>query len=438
MLMLSIGISVFNLALGFGLAVFLHYCPDLDWASVQNPLAIRIAWRGRIPVPLIRFRTLFTPAWLAQVDAAENQWLEAISSPDRQDPAMNEAKSTAMEKNPYVLGTLVEVVDGLALDLLVFRRQLADVERQLRNRDQTLNRSELEELIQRFQSQQSTLVTKQLGISLALAQSVQPGESSAAVALEVADLMYDFASEIADSAARGWGAGNDTGDEVHLLQAEFQRLYYLTLGLSDLIPSWWSRLPDDVSRSDTVASTGLKNRVAYEREYSQYRMNVAGGAEEATCVLIDVDRLQPVCSRYDLFTCDGVVRTFAAALIDWSREHFGDSLLYQVGQASFLVQTTKSIPNSITGAESLRQSLEATTLQMPQDELVLSLSAAVVNACDADATSNLERLRKTLAVARKHGGNRVAVERDGTRSLHEPQQLRVESRVLQVSLPDEL
>ena len=68
--------------------------------------------------------------------------------------------------------------------------------------------------------------------------------------------------------------------------------------------------------------------------------------------------------------------------------------------------------------ESLRQSVEATTLQLPGDEYSLTISCGVVSAKADSVAELLEHLRKSLGHSKRQGRNRTSVtDPDGTRSI---------------------
>lgn len=68
---LILAIAIINFAMGFGLAVMLHFTPELEWSALQCPLQFGIIRWGKVPLLLVHVRSLFRAESVAEVDAAE-------------------------------------------------------------------------------------------------------------------------------------------------------------------------------------------------------------------------------------------------------------------------------------------------------------------------------------------------------------------------------
>jgi diguanylate cyclase (GGDEF)-like protein len=430
-------VALLNFGLGFALAVYLHCAPALDPSAFQVPCQLTLRRHGRLPLPDFRFRLPITDAAIAEMNAAELAELEApsLDTPLPQEqlvlvPADDDTICHSIAALP-----LSEVMRNLSQDLAAFRQSLGRIERDLRSQGESASAERFAEMIEQIRSCNADWSTRQLRVAHVMGRRTEATEAEQSIARELADVLLDVALEVSDAAANPVDEIFTKRNEAWHLLSEVHRHCRFAFTLNDRMQDWWCRIPRDDSVERTYALTQLDNRIALEEALPGFAERARNSMEGFAAVLIDIDRFQLINTRWGLEIGDGIVQSLSNALAMWVPELLSGSHLFQVSHTMFVILMEQPVSESLVEAvETLRQTVESTTLALPTDECVLSVSCAIGPAKESQATVLLAQLRKVLSTAKRHGRNRTSVHDGNSSRLVEPLHTKIQARQLPVTL----
>lgn len=176
------------------------------------------------------------------------------------------------------------------------------------------------------------------------------------------------------------------------------------------------------------AAASLLGRLCFEQQWHAHDEQRSTG-ESAWALMLDVDGLQALnASHGPLIACRALL---AVGEVAGEVLPLGSSLARVQGQQFALLLTDPSLEKATEMAERLRQEIAHTRLMAIDNELQLTVSAAVVRLAAADTSHQLlQRLRTAISAAKAHGRNCTFVDDDATPALVPPLSLHCEARVL--------
>ena len=132
-------VALANLAVGFGLAVFLHHAPDLDSETLQSPVLItpRNSTNGKPRFPSIQFRSPFSEFASAALEITEaspdaDQALDTEEASE-EDSLMGARRIIRSPSADNMVGIpLVQLVRSIAQDLQTFSDAVSQADAQVR------------------------------------------------------------------------------------------------------------------------------------------------------------------------------------------------------------------------------------------------------------------------------------------------------------------
>ncbi|MFV1963926.1 MAG: GGDEF domain-containing protein [Pirellulaceae bacterium] len=186
------------------------------------------------------------------------------------------------------------------------------------------------------------------------------------------------------------------------LHAESNSETYSRLGLDVLFDQWWSNDPDRVRL--------------------------------VSCVLVDVDRVAKLNERLGARGGDNTIAAFGTLLRELVRQERGfDHVARFCGQSYLLFLGDTAGTNAVSGAERIRQTIEAASFQIGEESIELTVSCAVAEIGRQETLPEFfARLKKALKEAKKAGRNRTGVSERNTTKVVQLPQYKVKGRVIEV------
>jgi len=435
-------VAIANLAVGFGLAVFLHHAPDLDSETLQSPVLItpRNSTGGKSRFPSIQFRSPFSSFASSALDIPEassdaDQAVDSDEAPE-EDSLMGARRIIQSPNADNMVGIpLVQLVRAIALDLQAFSDAVSQADVQGRMAGAADPRGMKGESLASFWQQTLDLAKRQLDVADSLHHIPEVTDVAREVALDLSDYVYDWAAEMTQTAYH-YLTPNMRRCKIAVRQICFdlQRLAGMAFALTDHLDTQRCRLPLDPKCPLTNRLTGLDNRVALERIFVDFKQRAAKNSQDFCAAMVDIDRFHLVNSRWGLRLADVILREIAQSLLNAMPTYFGTGRFIQVSHSTFLVLLDQPLQDTVTDAiESLRQSVEATTLQLPGDEYSLTISCGVVSAKADSVPELLEHLRQSLGHSKRQGRNRTSVTDPNGIRLIEPTVRDVQGDTLRVT-----
>jgi diguanylate cyclase (GGDEF)-like protein len=174
------------------------------------------------------------------------------------------------------------------------------------------------------------------------------------------------------------------------------------LGLEILFDQWWA---DDPDRSRLLS-----------------------------CVLVDMDRVAKLNERFGASGGDNTIAACGKLLKELVRQERGvDRVARFSGQSFMLFLGDTDESNAVGGAERIRQTVEATSFEIDQERLEVTVSCAAAEiGSDETLAGFLQRLQNAIKEAKKAGRNQTALTKGKTIELVEPPTFRVTGRTIEI------
>ena len=153
-----------------------------------------------------------------------------------------------------------------------------------------------------------------------------------------------------------------------------------------------------------------------------------------SCVLLDLDRFGQVNELWGTEIGDAIIGKFDVLLQDLLRKGRGfDRVAYLSGQTFLLFLGDTAIHNASSGAERIRQSIEAASFRVEEKNIEFTASCGVIGISKSEQISDfVPRLKASVAAAKAAGRNRsFADDGSGPQAIDLPQ-FQVQGRVIDV------
>lgn len=445
MVLFLIAVAVVNLLLGFGLAVFLHHAPDLDSESLQSPVVITsLSTPEKRRLPSIRFRSPFSAAIRQELDA-EAARMAALDQGDGEGESPDSTEQDLLAPSRTLTRSrvadhltdlpLAELVRSLAADLQLFSDANMATESKVRKVGSTDPRGVKGETIAPFWRQSLEIANRQRELSIALQHVREANEAARELALSLSEYVHDWASEITSTACHYLTTQNlRCKISMRQLCCDLQRIASLAFALRDQLDDARCQLPPDPTCELTHRLTGLDNRIAFETIFVDFQQRAHRNSQEFCAAILDIDRFHLINTQWGLRLGDLILREIAQALLNAMPVYFGTGRFLHLRHSTFVVLLDQPLQTSVVDAlESLRQSIEATTVQLPHDECNVTISCGIVPATANSPRELLDKLRQALGYAQLHGKNRTAVVESTSTRLIEPAVRDVQADCLHVT-----
>ena len=190
---------------------------------------------------------------------------------------------------------------------------------------------------------------------------------------------------------------------------------------------------DDVK--PTLCEDGLcqvRNLTGLEVLFYQWWRDDVGRQRTVSVAFIDVDRFAKINEVHGTDVGDSLLAGFGPLLDELIRKDRGMNFVARLAGQTFMLFFGDTGPRAaMSGAERVRQTLEATTFTLGDVELNISASIGVTEVLKSDDTKTLfTRCKKTVREAQKAGRNRTYIdEGDGPNPI-DPPEYKVKGRII--------
>jgi diguanylate cyclase (GGDEF)-like protein len=190
---------------------------------------------------------------------------------------------------------------------------------------------------------------------------------------------------------------------------------------------------DAAWRKDEV--TGLPNRLGAESILQTWRRQDPMGKRTISAALIELHEMSDLNERFGVGQADGILAEFAKSLESQLRADRGDLVARVAGPTVFLLLADADVAGARAAAERIRQTLEASTFQVDDEELKLLANCGVCEILMDEAVPEiLSRLQACVAESKISGGSRTACDDGQGPVVFDPVPMQVNGRTIEVAL----
>ena len=168
----------------------------------------------------------------------------------------------------------------------------------------------------------------------------------------------------------------------------------------------------------TNEPSGCLSRFGMENLFGDWSRDDPECIRMASCVFVDIDRVSAINESVGPYRTDQCLAKFGALMRDLVRKDRGfDRVVRFDGQCYVLFFGDTGSVNAASGAERIRQTIEASCFQWDEETVNLSATCAVAELPRQELLSDyIARLKRGVAEAQAAGRNRTFVD-DGTGPL---------------------
>jgi diguanylate cyclase (GGDEF)-like protein len=153
--------------------------------------------------------------------------------------------------------------------------------------------------------------------------------------------------------------------------------------------------------------TGLRNRRWLARELPRLVATARRSGEQMALAIFDIDHFKTVNDRFGHDVGDRVLRAFASVLAASLRE--SDVVVRTGGEEFAVIMPATTREEAVNGAERVRDALRDKSWPVPDDDLVLTVSAGIVTLDERETVRELSALADDrLYAAKAAGRDRIA------------------------------
>jgi diguanylate cyclase (GGDEF)-like protein len=223
---------------------------------------------------------------------------------------------------------------------------------------------------------------------------------------------------------------NEINRDLEGIHALFDfTLNYLAVAFSQ--DSRVSLLPESWQHD---GETNMPNRCGLETLAREWRTNDPQQKRLLSGLIVECDRLGKINERFGTAQGDRIFTTFAKLVYDITRNERGDRAARFSGSTIMVLLADTGAAGARCAAERIRQSVEATTFQLGQEELTLVANCAVTEfMLDDPLAEVLQRLQEGIKEAKKAGRNRTAIDEGDGPKVFEALPMTVKGRVVKVA-----
>ncbi|HTN75573.1 MAG TPA: GGDEF domain-containing protein [Pirellulaceae bacterium] len=418
-------LALFNLALGFGLAVGIAQLPTL------------LARRGKKSDAVhAEAKHVATAKALKQV-APEH----TLPPP----PPVVELPSTwmdALEQESVVATSFVEAsVQVLRLEVGRYRERLVAVDDEIRSLEIPAPADRLAEIAANLCEINIDWLAKQADAASHLSSKRGNLGAFEEAGHELETVLLDQAAQIETTLSNLQALDFNGESEAcrRKLVRELCRLIDLAHILRDRMSDSLlaimvaEKKVDQIDRKFQFDSlTKLTNRFGLEVILHDWWREDLSRQRLVSCVLVDVDRLAKLNEKHGPRRTDVIIAGFGRWVDDQIRRDRGFDRVIRLSGQSFLLFLGDTGPrNATSAAERLRQTLAATTFELLEEHIELTVSCGVVEIGKKDTSMSLiQRLQQTMRLAKQNGRDRTTLDEGAGPQLVEPPQFQVKARVV--------
>ena len=431
-------LGLFNLALGFGLAVAIEHAPKVQ-------LRWRPRWKIRWP-KLPRFRSR-APAVLEESASTLSKVLAALPELPPAPPPQAELPAQwldALEESSVVAGSFVEAsVQVLRLEVGKYRERLINIDEEIRGLVLPAMSDYLQTIATHVREVNIDWLGKQADAASHLSSRRGNLGTFEAAGLELENVLLDQAAQIETTLSN-----LQIIDFVSDVEASRKKLTREMCRLVDLAHTLRDRMSESllsimiaegkaegIDRKFQVDGlTNLSNRFGLEVLLQDWWRDDPNRQRLASCVLVDIDKLCKLNERHGARQVDVLLGGFGRWLNDQVRQDRGfDRVVRLSGEAFVLFLGDTGPRNATSAAERIRQTLAATTFELGEQTLELAISCGVVEIDKQDNSATLlKHLHATMRHAKQAGRDRTSLDEGNGPQVVEPPQFNVKGKVVRV------
>lgn len=396
-------LGVVNLGLGFALAILL-----------ERPIALPLAW----PAPWARVR--------AALWARRRRVPKAARSKKPDNDLWAKLRGRGIKPASFVEAVLWTV----KFDVLEHRQQLIGAEQQHRNGTAGA--------IESISSQSGAWRKRLSHFAEALTAVQETGEC--ALSRRVEEALLDHVLEVKTCVEKieELETQDQSGDEI------ISQICSLTAAdnkLRDFVDEALAGLLRDQERLDQIVDSlqhrpesSTFSRLGMETLFNDWWSRDKDHVRVVSCVLLDLDRFALVNERWGEEIGDRIADAFEDLLADQVRQGRGFDRVARVsGQTYLLFLGDTAYRNASSGAERIRQTIEAASFRVAAENVELTACCGVVEiGKDEQIPEFLARLNACVAEAKKAGRNRTFLDDGSGPQATETPQFQVLSDVIEI------
>ena len=181
--------------------------------------------------------------------------------------------------------------------------------------------------------------------------------------------------------------------------------------------------------------TGCGNRSGLERVLDDLWRDDPSRLRQASCAMIDIDRLSRLLERFGAIACDRLLASIGKMIDEMVRDNRGTDVVARYDGQRFVVIMIDTGPRAQTSAmERIRKTIAESTFELNGDEFELTVSCGATEVLNDDTTDSLyQRMRRTVRCAKKQGRNRTCLDEGHGAMAVDPPEFEVKGRQVHVA-----
>ena len=420
---LVLAVGVLNLALGFALAVYgvrtaEYVCrrSGLSWFSSRQ--------RGPCPAPAED-----RPA--PPQEPGESAPLQASSDP----PASTIWQTLESWEGETPKSTHEALLRLLTIEGRAFREQILAWDQMFRaDPAARLSREAYQSAVEAWLRKLDDWIAE-------AGASADPGAADGLAFAEEILLNHSFQVKSVEQALAALSANSATPGQQPAVLREFARLLDAVHSLRDQTNDALAELFRDESRLATLSDaqredreSSTLSRVGLEALFAEWLGKDEDRIRLLSAVLVDVDRAGKINERLGPRAGDEMLSALGKLLKTLVRQNRGfDRVGRCSGQSFLLFLGDTSSRNALSGAERIRQSVEATSFRVGEEVVELTASYGVAELGKNETPAEfLRRLKGLVAEAKRAGRNRTCLDEGQGSQVLELPQYKVKGRVIEI------
>ncbi len=426
MIFVVLTIGLVNLCFGFALAIYVDHALTIR-ARLSEGIAIPVAHEQDRAASLPSSETTKKKKSREELQVEEEipeEWLDLL-------------ESESVEAQSFVEAS----VQVLRLEVGKYRAHLMTIEQRARELQAAPDESQLVTLLDELKQLNEEWLSKQSDAANALSGKGGSLGDFDAMANLLEEILLDQAAQIETTCSNlalldfktdiTAGCSRLIGEICLLVDLAHQLLDGMMESMVLIMKA--DKKLDDVK--PTLCEDGLcqvRNLTGLEVLFYQWWRDDVGRQRTVSVAFIDVDRFAKINEVHGTDVGDSLLAGFGPLLDELIRKDRGMNFVARLAGQTFMLFFGDTGPRAaMSGAERVRQTLEATTFTLGDVELNISASIGVTEVLKSDDTKTLfTRCKKTVREAQKAGRNRTYIdEGDGPNPI-DPPEYKVKGRII--------
>ncbi len=439
MVLVVLTIAVLNFALGFSLALFWEY-----WLRPQAP---QVVFPSAPESSELEKGGFFARKKVVVEESETTDDLPGAEAEAEEKPPVDipdEWFALLAEESVETQSFVEASVQVLRLEVGKYRESLLDLEDQIREQSQAPVAEEMALLLEAVKTLNVQWLEKQSVAASCLTASKGDMGDLESTGNELEDILLEQSAQIETTCSNlevlDFTSEVEAGCKRLLI--EIGRLVDLAHSLRDGMNKSLLAIVRREGRLNTIGRALQKdgaaehlNRGGLEVLFDEWHSDTANRERTLSLVAIDIDHVRKLNSKWSTRCVDRLLHAYAGLVYSLIRHDRGFDRMALIDGERFVLFLGDTGPrNALAAAERIRQTLQATSIDMGGEEIEVRASCGVVEVGFKEGLDEcLAHAAKTLRVAKKGGRNGSAIDEGNGPTTVDPPEFQVKGRVIQLA-----